>query len=73
MPEGDTPETIAEMQKELKELCKSGSSDRDKIRQLMESTFPQRRRDVLTLNVKVLDLVKQYPPLEERKGTEASA
>lgn len=53
IPEGETPETMDNMQKELKDPCKSGSGDYDKVHQLMTSTFPHRRKEVLTENVRV--------------------
>lgn len=68
IPEGETEETIEMVHQELKDLCKSGRGDLNKINQLMDATFPKRRRDILTKNLRVWDLLKQYPPLQEKKG-----
>lgn len=72
IPEGETKETIDDMRKSLKELSKSGSSDRAKLKQLMDGTYCERRRAVLVDNIRVWELLKEYPPWKENKGQEVN-
>jgi len=37
---------------------------------LMDATFPLRRREILTNNLRVWKLLKEYPPLENGNGNE---
>lgn len=70
IPDGETMDTLEEKKKHLQECCKEGAPDLKAIRQLMNSTFPLRRREVLMTNVRVWKLLKDYPPLENSTGSE---
>jgi hypothetical protein len=72
MPEGETVESLEVQQKELQQLSKKTPPDLHKIRELMDSTFPKRRMEVLKDDVRVWKLLINYPPLKEYKGNEAS-
>lgn len=72
IPDGETAETPEEKKKLLQESCQESSSDLKLLRQLMNSTFPLRRREVLLTNVRVWKLLKEYPPLESSTGSEVS-
>jgi hypothetical protein len=45
-PEGKTDETIEEHLNRLQAFCKTGKNDIVLVRQLMDATFPKRRRDI---------------------------
>lgn len=69
IPEGETVETLETQRGELGELCKSRrEQDKSKVKSLMSDTYPLRRQDVLTKNLRVWELLKQYPPLKDDKG-----
>lgn len=72
IPEGDSHETLTELQKQLEDKCKSGNANNATIKQLMESTYPLRRHTILTSNVRVWEIIKQYPPFEASNGYEVS-
>lgn len=73
IPDGETDDTLHEQKKELKELCSRGSPDLRKVKHLMDTTFPIRRKSILTENMRVWELVKDYPPLEFNSGSEVNA
>ena len=73
IPDGETDDTLDEQKKELKELCSRGSPDLRKVKQLMDATFPIRRKSILTDNMRVWELLKDYPPLEFNSGSEVNA
>ena len=60
--DGETDDALDEQKKELQELCSRGSPDLRKVRHLMDTSFPIRRKRMLTENVRVWELVKEYPP-----------
>ncbi|CAB3998229.1 Hypothetical predicted protein [Paramuricea clavata] len=73
MPEGETDETIQEHLTSLQAFCKTGKQDVLLVRQLMDVTFPKRRRDIIENNERVWKVVKDYPPLTKGKGNEVKA
>ena len=72
IPDGETDDTLDEQKKELQELCSRGSPDVRKVRHLMDTTIPIRRERVVTENVRVWELVKEYLPLEFNSGSEVN-
>jgi len=73
IPDGETDDSLNEQKKELKELCLRGSPDLRKVKHLMDTTFPIRRKSILTANMRVWELLKDYPPLEFNSGSEVNA
>ena len=72
LPDGQTSEALEEQKKQIVECCQEGSPDLRLVHQLMDSTFPLRRREVLLNNARVWELLKEYPPLGNSIGTEVS-
>jgi hypothetical protein len=66
--------TTEEIQKEhVSELHKethksAGTQDKNKIRMLMSSTFPIRRKEILTTLTPVSKIIERYPPLATISG-----
>ena len=63
VPEGESEDTLRELQQELLQLCKKGQPNAANIKTLMEATFPLRRKATLTSNLRVWEVLKAYPPL----------
>jgi hypothetical protein len=72
IPDGESVATLQFQQKDLKEACETGQKDLQYQRQMMDNTFPLRRREVVLEDVRVWKLLKEYPPLAEGQGNEAS-
>ena len=72
LPDGETSEALEEQKKQIVACCQEGSPDLHLVYQLMDTTFPLRRREVLLNNARVWELRKEYPPLGNSTGTEVS-
>jgi hypothetical protein len=57
---------LAELQKDCS--CPPSSQDVGKIKQLMQSTYEERRADILTTTIPVQEIVTKYPPLATVTG-----
>lgn len=65
IPEGETDETCLEHTKTMKkEMAKTSNRDFTQIRELMDLTYPFRRKDIVTEPVSVPSLLKLYPALQ---------
>ena len=72
IPDGETGNTLDEQEKGVKRAVLQGSPDLRKVKHLMDTTFPIRRKSILTENMRVWELVKEYPPLEFNYGGEVN-
>ena len=70
IPEGESENTINEQHAQLVAFCKSNKQDVMLVRQLMDGTFPKRRKTVIEENERVWKILKDYPPLAKGKGIE---
>lgn len=69
IPEGETEETMEEHRKKLVNLFrKGGTRDLVQVKNLMDNTYPKRRKDVLLKNIRVWKLLQDYPFLKDDKG-----
>jgi len=73
IPDGETVDTLQDQKQQIQQKCREGSPDLSTIRMLMDATFPLRRREILTNNLRVWKLLKEYPPLENGNGNEIRA
>ena len=72
IPDGETTDTLEEHKRQLQQSCCEGSPDLKTLHVLMDVTFPLRRRDILTNNLRVWKVLKEYPPFENGNGSEVS-
>ncbi len=49
---------------------KPGTQDLAQVKNLMDYTYPKRRRDVILDNTRVWKLLQDYPFLKDDKGTQ---
>ena len=70
IPDSETVDTLQDQNQQIQQKCCKGSPDLSTIRMLMDATFPLRRREILTNNLRVWKLLKEYPPLENGNGNE---
>ena len=73
IPDWETGETLDEQKKGVKRAVLQGSPDLRKVKHLMDTTFPIRRKSILRENMRVWELVKEYPPLEFNYGGEVNS
>ncbi|XP_028407431.1 uncharacterized protein LOC114530050 [Dendronephthya gigantea] len=73
IPAGETEETVNEQHSQLKAFCKTNKQDVMLVRQLMDGTFPKRRKTILEDNERVWKTLKNYPPLTRGNGSEIKA
>ena len=70
IPEGETDETYAMQKKRISDQWKKNKKDRSLLRNLMISTYPMRRREVITMNLRVWQVLEAFPPLGSSTGSE---
>ena len=70
IPEGETEQTVNEQHSQLIAFCKTNKQDVMLVRQLMDGTFPKRRKTILEDNERVWKTLKDYPPLTRGNGSE---
>ena len=70
IPEGMTSETYLEQVKTIQSEWKKGKKDYTLLRELMVSTYPMRRREILTQNVWVWKLLQDFPTFGSSSGSE---
>ena len=70
IPEGVTSETYLEQVKTIQSEWKKGKKDYTLLRELMVSTYPMRRREILTQNVRVWKLLQDFPTFGSSSGSE---
>ena len=69
IPEGETEETMEAHRLKLVDMFRKGGAQAlMKVKNLMDNTYPKRRRDVLLNNTRVWKLVQDYPFLKDDKG-----
>lgn len=71
-PLEETEASLEEHHKELEALTKTKPFHVHRARQLMELTYPLRRREIVINNSHVWQIMKQYPCLAENRGAEVS-
>ena len=69
-PKESSPKKRLFLQQDAKLLSESKNNhpNPSTIKNLMENTFPLRRKEVITTNPRVWQLLRDYPPLGEDKG-----
>ena len=71
IPEGVTEETYAERRKRINdEWSKKSNKDYNLIKGLMGDTYPMRRREILTKNLRVWEILDQFPIFASKSGSE---
>ena len=71
IPEGVTEETYAEQRKRINdEWSKKSNKDYNLIKGLMGDTYPMRRREILTKNLRVWEILDQFPIFASKSGSE---
>lgn len=70
IPEGETDETYAMQKKRISDQWKKNKKDRSLLRNLMISTYPMRRREIITMNLRVWQVLEAFPPLGSSTGSE---
>lgn len=70
VPEGVTEDTYEEQKKRIGEEWRKSKKDYNLIRELMASTFPMRRRDILTKNLRVWKIMEDFPNFGSSSGNE---
>ena len=70
IPEGVTNETFLEQKRTISNAWKKTPKDYNLLRELMVSTYPMRRREVLTENVRVWKLLEDFPSFGNSSGSE---
>ena len=61
IPEGETDDTYQEQKKRIGMEWKKSKKDYNLLRDLMASTFPMRRRKILTKNLRVWKIMEDFP------------
>lgn len=59
-------EHLVELEKETSKQI--NSQDKEKIKALMEATYPIRRKNILSTAIPVKDIIKKYPALATMSG-----
>ena len=70
IPEGVTDDTYEEQRKEIVTEWRKSKKNYSLIKELMASTFPIRRREVLTQNVRVWKIMEDFPNFASSSGNE---
>lgn len=70
IPEGESEHTINEQHDQLLAFCKRNKQDVILVRQLMDGTFPKRRKIIIEESERVWKILKDYPPFAKGKGNE---
>ena len=70
IPEGVTDDTYEEQRKEIVTQWRKSKKNYSLIKELMSSTFPMRRREVLTQNVRVWKIMEDFPNFASSSGNE---
>ncbi|CAB3983858.1 RNA-directed DNA polymerase from transposon BS [Paramuricea clavata] len=73
IPEGETDQTYAMQKKRISDQWKKNKKDRSLLRNLMISTYPMRRREIITMNLRVWQVLEAFPPLGSSTGSEIRA
>ena len=61
IPEGVTEDTYADQRKRIRdEWSKKSNKDYNLIKDLMSDTYPMRRREILTKNLRVWEILDQF-------------
>ena len=70
IPEGVTEDTYGEQKRRISEEWKKSKKDYNLLRDLMATTFPMRRREILTKNLRVWQIMKDFPNFGSSSGNE---
>lgn len=70
IPEGVTDDTYQQQKQTMVSEWKKARKDQNLIRELMASTFPMRRREILTENIRVWKLLQEFPIFGSNSGSE---
>lgn len=70
IPEGETLQTLESHRLKLLDMTRKGIKNLDAAKQLMDLTFPKRRRNVIEDNTRVWKFLEEYPCLKDDKGTQ---
>jgi len=70
IPEGETDDTYQEQKKRIGVEWKKSKKDYNLLRDLMASTFPMRRREILTKNLRVWKIMEDFPNFGSSMGNE---
>ena len=70
IPEGVTDDTYEEQRKQIVTEWRKSKKNYSLIKELMSSTFPIRRREVLTQNVRVWKIMEDFPNFASSSGNE---
>ena len=70
IPEGVTDDTYKEQSKQIVTEWRKSTKNYSLLKELMSSTFPIRRREVLTQNVRVWKILEDFPNFASSSGNE---
>ena len=70
IPEGVTDDTYKEQRKQIVTEWRKSKKNHSLLKELMSSTFPIRRREVLTQNVRVWKIMEDFPNFVSSSGNE---
>ena len=71
IPEGVTEDTYTDQRKRTTdEWSKKSNKDYNLIKDLMNDTYPMRRREILTKNLRVWEILDQFPNFASKSGGE---
>jgi len=70
IPEGVTDDTYEEQRRQIVTEWRKSKKNYSLIKELMSSTFPIRRREVLTQNVRVWKIMEDFPNFASSSGNE---
>ena len=68
IPEGETLQTLESHRLKLLDMTRKGIKDLGATKQLMDLTFPKRRRNIIEDNTRVWKILEEYPCLKDDKG-----
>ena len=72
IPEGETEETLEYQRQQLVDMHRNGDEDMSKVNQMMESTYPLRRRKLLLEHTRAWQLLQDYPWFKDCRGHQVS-